>query len=116
MTSKEFKRRIDCYRSLNKACTLFNFGTCPIYRATLCVCNSVTVDYCSFPKIDLFSERDLLDCQYVSFDRFTYSEFKVQFGYFKSFVSRLSAAQLNVLKASHVLDSLLNFELNEASE
>lgn len=115
MTSKEFSRRLAIYRSLNKACGFFSPRCMDyIFRVTICCDNIVTVDYVDLPSFSLFDYGLISSCQYVSFDKFTYSEFKIQFGYFKSFISRLSSHQLNVLKASHDVDNLLKFHYEDS--
>ena len=114
MTSKEFQRRSIFYENLNDAACLFKLNTTGfIFRATLCFDDTIITRYVDFPKLDCFDSFDLSKCKFVSFDRFTFSEFKFNLGYFISFLHRCSKSQYDILKFKYRLDSLFSYADSE---
>lgn len=112
MTTKEFVRRSDEFSKLNLCPYLKQVGLITsCYRITLIqvLATSVIERFDIFPSLASFSTEELESCQSLYIEFYSFSQFQIDLGYFKSFYNRLSEYQRKSLLASHKVDFLLRY-------
>lgn len=111
MTSKEFYRRIEAYMPLNAASQLFEQHPDADYLYKVLIVSQISkrTTFCYDIKIFTQDHSIINDSLAVYFDRFDKKAFDVQVRYFKTFYSRCSKIQQELVRSSFVLDYLVKY-------
>lgn len=117
MTTKEFVRRRDSFSLLDTCPYLVSSLIVRCFKITLITrLNESQVVFSEFLDFDSLNKGLLDFADSVYFEFYSFNQFNIDLGFFRSFLSRLSSYQLESLKLSHKCDNLLRYiDLNNGN-